>query len=351
MKLIRPWIGIGMVALLLPLAAVDAAEPIEVRKIWDAAPHNAFTDLVRWKDRWWCTFREGTGHVNYPGKLRLITSADGEKWESAFLMRDNFSDLRDPKLCVTPKNELMWTGAAAMHPPISFRHQTLAWFSHDGRQWSDASKIGGTNEWLWRVTWHKGIAYSVAYKTGGARGTRLYTSRNGRTFEVLVDNLFDQGYPNEHGLAFLPDDTAVCLLRRDGDPKTGANTAQLGTAKPPYKEWSWRDLDLYVGGPCLIRVPDGRLIAGGRRLIDPATDPSVPTHSDGKFKGQKMIPGRRCSLWELDLAQAKLHELVTLPSGGDTSYPGLVWHNGLLWVSYYSSHEGKTCIHLAKVKL
>ena len=25
---------------------------IEVRKIWDKAPHNAFTDLVRFKDEW-----------------------------------------------------------------------------------------------------------------------------------------------------------------------------------------------------------------------------------------------------------------------------------------------------------
>jgi hypothetical protein len=43
--------------------------------------------------------------------------------------------------------------------------------------------------------------------------------------------------------------------------------------------------------------------------------------------------------------------VVTLPSGGDTSYPGLAYHAGLLWVSYYSSHEGKAAIYLAKVKL
>ena len=42
---------------------------------------------------------------------------------------------------------------------------------------------------------------------------------------------------------------------------------------------------------------------------------------------------------------------LTLPSGGDTSYAGMVWHEGLLWVSYYSSHEGKSAIYLAKVKV
>ena len=40
-----------------------------------------------------------------------------------------------------------------------------------------------------------------------------------------------------------------------------------------------------------------------------------------------------------------------LPSGGDCSYPGLVWHENLLWMSYYSSHEDNhTSIYLAKVK-
>ena len=51
----------------------------------------------------------------------------------------------------------------------------------------------------------------------------------------------------------------------------------------------------------------------------------------------------------IDPEYGTLTEVLTLPSGGDTSYPGLVWHDGLLWVSYYSSHEGKTSIYLAKV--
>jgi len=43
--------------------------------------------------------------------------------------------------------------------------------------------------------------------------------------------------------------------------------------------------------------------------------------------------------------------LATLPSGGDTSYAGLAWHEGQLWVSYYSSHEGKSAIYLAKLAI
>src|SRR3954463_8785401 len=44
---------------LLPLAAI-AAQPelVSVAKIWDAGAHNAFTDLIRWHDKWYCSFRE-----------------------------------------------------------------------------------------------------------------------------------------------------------------------------------------------------------------------------------------------------------------------------------------------------
>ena len=40
--------------------AVEPAKPelLESRKIWDAAPHNAFTDLIWFKDAWYCCFRE-----------------------------------------------------------------------------------------------------------------------------------------------------------------------------------------------------------------------------------------------------------------------------------------------------
>ncbi len=56
-------------------------------------------------------------------------------------------------------------------------------------------------------------------------------------------------------------------------------------------------------------------------------------------------------LAELNVDKKTLQPMLTLPSGGDTSYPGLVWHDGQLWVSYYSSHEGKTSIYLATVRL
>ena len=307
-------------------AADEAPQLVEVRKIWDAAPHNAFTDLVRFKDRWFCVFREGRNHVSPDGKLRVIESADGRKWESAALISLEGADLRDAKACLTPDGRLMLGGAAAGAKLGGGKtHQSMAWFSEDGRDWAEGVDVGEPDFWIWRTTWHKDAAYAVGYGTAGQKIARLYLSRDGVDFEPLVHTLFDKGYPNEHALVFLPDDTCLCLLRRDEGTKTGL----LGTARPPYKDWTWKDLGKQVGGPAMIRTPNGHLLAAVRLY-------------DGKV---------RTSLCRLDPAAGTLTECLALPSGGDTSYAGMVLHDGLLWVSYYSSHEGKTSIYLAKVKL
>jgi hypothetical protein len=153
---------------------------------------------------------------------------------------------------------------------------------------------------------------------------RLYHSPDGRRFETLVSTLFDEGYPNETSIV-SDQQTAYCLLRRDGTPNTGL----IGVAKPPYTDWVWRDLGVRIGGPHMLRLSDGRWLAAVRLYDRPV----------------------RTSLCWLDPEAGALTEFMPLPSGGDTSYAGLVEHDGLLWVSYYSSHEGKTSIYLAKVQL
>ncbi|MBM3460293.1 MAG: hypothetical protein FJX77_17375, partial [Armatimonadetes bacterium] len=150
--------GAGLVE---PLSAARAegegmtAELLEVRKIWDQAPHNAFTDLIRFRDRWWCVFREGQGHVSDDGALRVVSSGDGQSWESAAHLTSPFSDLRDAKITVTPDNQLMLSGAAALHQPAPARHRSLSWFSEDGRNWSEPHVIGDPDFWLWRTTWRR----------------------------------------------------------------------------------------------------------------------------------------------------------------------------------------------------
>src|ERR1035441_8779110 len=92
---------------LLLAAPADGPQLVSAKKIWDTAPHNAFTDLTRFHDKWFCTFREADGHVRGNGSIRVITSTDGEQWESAALLSEEGIDLRDPKLSITPDGRLL----------------------------------------------------------------------------------------------------------------------------------------------------------------------------------------------------------------------------------------------------
>ena len=67
---------------------------VSVARIWDAGEHNAFTDLIRWRNRWYCTFREAGGHVGGDGRIRVLVSDDGEKWVSTAVIRRSFSTSR-----------------------------------------------------------------------------------------------------------------------------------------------------------------------------------------------------------------------------------------------------------------
>ncbi|MFD0786174.1 exo-alpha-sialidase, partial [Micromonospora azadirachtae] len=73
-----------------------------VRRIGDRAPHNAFTDLARHRDRWFCVFREGGTHVSADGTIRVLVSPDARHWASAALLARDGTDLRDPRLVTRP---------------------------------------------------------------------------------------------------------------------------------------------------------------------------------------------------------------------------------------------------------
>jgi len=107
-------------------AAKEEATLVEVRRIWDRAPHNAFTDLVRFHGEWLCVFREGAAHVSPDGALRVIKSDDGKVWTSAALLTHPSGDLRDAKITVTPDGRLMLSGAVALRQPAEFKHRSLA---------------------------------------------------------------------------------------------------------------------------------------------------------------------------------------------------------------------------------
>jgi hypothetical protein len=181
-------------------------------------------------------------------------------------------------------------------------------------------------DWLWRVTWHERVAWGCVQQVEDKqRGLRLVRSDDGVHYREVAR--LPVASPSETTLRFLPDQTMVAMVRCEGTPKIG----RIGVAKPPYTKWKFSDTNKRFGGPNFLQLPGGSWLAGSREYGDTS----------------------RTALWRLDLDKATFDDLVVFPSGGDTSYPGLLVDEprGRLYVSYYSSHEGKAAIYLATLRL
>jgi hypothetical protein len=149
----------------------------------------------------------------------------------------------------------------------------------------------------------------------------LYRGRDGIEWEFITEFRLPNNTWNasETTLRFMPDEELIALVRPHW----------IGTSRPPYRQWSWSKMDENIGGPNFIRLPSSELWAAGRRYLPEG--------------GHETVLAR--------MTRDTYQPVLTLPSGGDTSYPGMVWHQGLLWMSYYSSHEGKASIYLARIRI
>ncbi|TFH00518.1 MAG: hypothetical protein E4H13_07270 [Calditrichales bacterium] len=306
---------------------------ISVERIWDRAGHNAFTDLIRFNGKLFCTFREGSGHIpGLDGTIRVICTEDGQNWRSVTLISEKDVDLRDPKLSVTPDGRLMvLMGGSFYRDGERLKTETRVSFSDvNGSEFSlpipvriDPT-IKSNFDWLWRVTWRDRIGYGVVYQALSSEiALRLVSTTDGIHFTYISD-LEVSGRANETTLRFLADGRMVALIRRDGEPKEGL----VGTSEYPYKTWTINQLNIRVGGPNFMPTPDGKLLAVAREY----------------FPDQ-----RKTSLFYFDL-DGNVTRLFSLPSAGDNSYAGMVFDGERLYVSYYSTHEEKTAIYLATIR-
>ena len=321
------------------VATASSPEIISVRKIWDRAPHNAFTDLVRFQGKWFCTFREGERHAGgRHGQLRVLVSQDGVRWNSAALLIEEGVDLRDPKLSVMADGRLLLVSGGSLYDGDRYltRAPRVA-LSGNGFDWSSPRRVLAEDHWVWRVTWHKGRGYGVSKlgETPTPRRAFLYWTTDGIEWnwitEFKLPGLTPEARktaPSETTVRFLPDDRMVALIR----------PGWVGSSPPPYREWTFHKLGHRLGGPNFIRIPDGSLWAASRGY--PPGTPVIGAWT----QGEPFTVLARLTLTGYE-------PVLKLPSGGDTSYPGMVWYQGLLWISYYSSHEGKTSIYLARIRL
>ena len=306
--------------------AQPKAQLFKPQLVWEQPSHNAPTDLVRFKDQWFCVTREGGSDYRAHSEVRVLSSPDGVKWKSVALLKAATPrNVMHPRLAVNADGQLaVWALGAA--PDIAL--QFSGWYSKDGSVFSDAERVGHENHWLDRSVWHKGTAYNFCHGMicGNAQTVRIGSSADGKNFRDLYDETFSGFFPDAGSLVF-EGDTAICLFSRSGPAGLGSK-GFLAVSKAPYRKWDWKETDRTLTSPRLVRMPDGKIVA-----------------SVGVFDN-----GKRTVLCDLDPTGPRLMEFLELPTNGDHVFAGLAVHDGQLWVSFHGTHEGKTGLHFAQVK-
>ncbi|WP_182871130.1 hypothetical protein [Stieleria mannarensis] len=325
-----------MLTLALTLGAQSghADEPPEVtvsnlRRVFHNGQHNAFTDLVKFRGKYYLAFRScPDGHMVHPtASVIILASDDARQWHQVHQFSVKHRDTRDPHFLVFQDKLFVYTGtwySGETTIPVKDYdlnlHLGYAVWSEDGQNWHGPTLLEGTfGHYIWRAAAHGDTAYLCGRRKAdfevGPRG-------EGHTVESLMlesdDGLiwrkravFQKVKGDETAFLFESDGSVIGIGRRGGDK------AQLLRSEPPYQQWDRRELDRYIGGPLIARWGE-RYVVGGRKSIG------------GNGPKTSMC-------WLVD---DRLHEFAELPSGGDNSYPGLIALSPTKAImSWYSSHE------------
>lgn len=315
-----------------------------VRRVFDNGEHNAFTDLIRWKGKYWLTFRScPDGHMVFSTSSIIVLSSDDAKtWDTVHRFSVPLRDTRDPHFLAFKGKLFIYTGTwysgegkLAREDYDINKHLGFAVWTADGETWSTPHQMEGTyGHYIWRAVTDGETAYlcgrrkrAYSEAESGAGGASILEGAMLESTDGInwrFRSLFQTQQGNETAFQVLPDRTILALSRQQG------STSQLARARPPYKTWDRNELPHYVGGPLLAKWGDQWLVGGRKNSAD----------------------GPKTALyWLID---DELKPISELPSGGDNSYPGFVEvdaQHGLM--SWYSSHEkdssGKpiTAIYLA----
>jgi poly(3-hydroxybutyrate) depolymerase len=315
------------------------------RCVFRDSNHNAFTDLIRFQDRYYLTFRtcpDGHG-VNASASIKIMVSDDIQSWSEVHQFRVSDRDTRDPHFLVFKGKLFVYSGTWYCGKETDTKldlnqHLGFAVFTEDGRQWSEPQMLEGTyGHYVWRAAAIGNTAYLCGRRKHqfGAKSHRespsgvesvMLRSEDGLVWSK--HSLFQETSGNETAFAFLPDQSVLGIARRD------SHSSQLIRSSAPYIHWQRIDLDRFIGGPLLARWGN-RWVVGGRKVT---------------------AAGPRTVLSWLD--EDRLDDFAELPSAGDNSYPGWIELSDThALVSWYSTHEqdeqGKsvTAIYLADLFL
>lgn len=317
-------------------ANFSAPSEITVKKVYgDGRTYCAFTTLVKRESTYYLAFREGDTHVadgDY-GKIKILYSSDGDKWELYQIISLDQIDLRDPNLSVMPDGKLLLLCGARMLSDNG-SYVTRTYYAKEMDNGFGIPALANLPQeinwdacsWVWRLTWYDGVGYGVCY---GGESPALVKTTDGYNYE-LISYLSIPGTPSECRVRFQDDGTAVMIVRRE----QGSTSIKgyMGMAEPPYMNWEWKELNVSIAG-------EDFLIDGNKVVIATRMTQNI---------------GSWTAAWFGDI-NGNFNWCYTFPYGctafrGDTGYAGMLNEEKEYWISYFAIDKGdKPSVFLVRI--
>ncbi len=167
----------GLVTAFVALAVLApiCAEPppkvqvSNIRRVFHNGEHNAFTDLIRFGDTFYLTFRScPDGHgVHSSASVIILASDDAAQWEQVHRFRVEDRDTRDPHFLIFKNKLFVYSGTWYCKGPDLCREDLelneqlgYAVWSLNGREWSEPVLLEGTlGHYIWRANTFAGKAF------------------------------------------------------------------------------------------------------------------------------------------------------------------------------------------------
>lgn len=293
--------------------------------IWKGDSHAAFTALVQYQDNLYCAFRNANMHADISGKdcgvIKIIKSSNGEKWEDFLSFKEDGYDLRDPQLSVTPTGKMMLLTEKVKYEngKAVTRNSCVSFIKSNG----EFTPLQNVNfdvcqnwNWIWNIEWIDGTAYGFCY----APYFGMVTTSDGINYK-LVEKINLDGNPSEASVAKLDNNHLLAIVRRD-------IFAALGIYNLTNKQWQWKDCDEIIACPKIIKAKRNLLVAG-----------------------RSYKYGLQTTLYRLNKNKQELVPIERISGDKDCSYPGIVYKNRKLFISYHKGDINVSNIYMVTINL
>lgn len=294
--------------------------------------HNSNTDLIYWNktnlmylihDK--RPFHFGSGDP----RLILWSSTDAHNWEYLTNFSVEGNDIRDPKFAII--GDRLFLYALKNVGVIADPYQTIYTYTDDGITWTPFQEIAQPGWLFWRPKTYDNITLYVPAYWHEHGQSILLNSTDGINWNIVAT--IHVGEANdETAIEFLSDGRMICTGRLEGKADTlfGSSNAStfIAISSYPYTDWTnkIKSRVTRLDGPVLFKYEE-KIFAIGRDQVGPRT---YFTELGSIFSR------KRTSVFVVNQTSG-LTYLTDLPSGGDTSYAGVIMNGSELYVSYYTS--------------